>query len=188
MRIYFDLSDKEAAMVSRSLRQLVEDAAPNSDERAALEKMRAAVAEDIDAVERRLERYAGHIEWTLEDEAYEPHGRQFDIRVYYDWVDFDPGDQTTPPSGGHAEIAAIEVLRVSYFNARGEVIPAADHELEAAWDLLARYSGPIESACSDDGKSAGMEEVRGRSPRKSILRRAPSARERFRDSHRRASG
>src|SRR5687767_2311020 len=41
-------------------------------------------------------RHRGSIDYTLEDDACPPYGRQVQVRVYYDWDDYNPADEPFP--------------------------------------------------------------------------------------------
>ena len=56
-----------------------------------------------------------YVTWTIEDESYAPGGRELDLRLYYDWEDYSPGDHVTPHSGGYGSLEDIEVVAVRHF-------------------------------------------------------------------------
>lgn len=101
-------------------------------------------------------RYAGSVEHVFEDEDYAPHGRIFELRVYYDWTDYDPAD------GPHGEwgptIEAAEVIAVHYFDEAGNEVLASDHDDVDAWDLIEADYERVLDACREDGYRTGAGE------------------------------
>jgi hypothetical protein len=97
----------------------------------------------------------GYIERTLEDEAFEPNGREFDIRVHFDWIDYSPGDAVTPPSGGRAVIVDVEVVGVRYFDEHGNAISSAQYHDSAATALARAQWDQLEEACTEQGAKLG---------------------------------
>lgn len=97
----------------------------------------------------------GYIERTLEDESFAPHGREFDVRVHFDWIDYSPGDATTPAAGGQAVIVDVEVVAVRYFDEHGNAISAAQHHDDAATALARQQWDLLEEACTAQGARMG---------------------------------
>lgn len=187
MELYLDLSSHEASLAAKGMRQLIEKES-NPEIKSALNKVLAVVANAAGVSESRAEKHAGYIDWTLQDESFEPSGRDFEVRVFFDWVDRGIGDSVTPSFGGYAEIADIEIIGVRYYDAHENLISAAQHHVEAAWQLLANDSGRIEDACTQAGKSAGVDSLYQATSQTSIQRLAPSVRQRSAEDQRRAMG
>ncbi|MGE0756677.1 MAG: hypothetical protein AB7F89_18235 [Pirellulaceae bacterium] len=101
--------------------------------------------------------YAGSLDYTVDDENYPPHGRQWTIRVHYSWTDYDRADEPSPTWG--ATIEDIEVLEVRYYDAEGNEVPAARHQLEVVWELLKPQWERVTQACTEDGCRQGVGRV-----------------------------
>ncbi len=123
----------------------------------ALARCRAILTQVADEARvRRISRHDGAIEWTLEDESQLPQMRELDVRVYYNWIDYSPGDRVTPGFGGYAEICDLEVLAVRHLDDQGETIGALPHFTELAWQLLEERKGEVEEACTSAGHRGGV--------------------------------
>jgi hypothetical protein len=98
--------------------------------------------------------HAGSIDYTFDDEAYEPHGRQVEARVFYRWEDYNQEDQT--PATWGATIEGLQVLTVRYFDEDGEEVTPREHHQDLAWDLLEQHREQVTEACTDDGYRRGL--------------------------------
>lgn len=105
---------------------------------------------------QRSSKYAGSIDYTFEDERYEPFGREIDVRVYYCWYDYDPADEPSPVWG--ATIEDIEVLAVRNYDKDGNEVLSSEHQLDLAWLLLNRQYEEVMEACTEDGYHRGAGE------------------------------
>ena len=92
----------------------------------------------------------------LDDESYKPYGRQFDIRVFYDWVDYSPGDSTTPAYGGFAEVADVQLIAVRYFDKQGNYTEAGEYNDDEVWQLVEAQRAEIEDACTQAANREGV--------------------------------
>jgi hypothetical protein len=92
---------------------------------------------------------AGYIDCTLDDEACEPYGREVDVRIYYDWQDYDAADEPFPVWG--ADIAEVEVRAVRYFDRAGETQAIGRHHDDVAWELVEKDRESLIERCTDDG-------------------------------------
>lgn len=101
----------------------------------------------------RAFKYDGSIEYTFEDEEYEPFGRAIDVRIYYRWSNYNPADDPWPMWG--ATIEDWEVLAVRYFDNAGNEVPEADHFTDVAWHLLNKNYEQVTEACTEDGYRRG---------------------------------
>jgi hypothetical protein len=101
----------------------------------------------------RSSQHAGSIEYTFEDEGYEPYGRAVDVRVYYRWNDYNTADDPRPVWG--AVVEDLDVLAVRYFDESGNEIPAAEHASDLAWQLLDKSYQQVTEACTEDGYRRG---------------------------------
>jgi hypothetical protein len=106
---------------------------------------------------QRSSKYAGSIDYTFEDEQYEPFGREIDVRVYYCWYDYDSADEPSPVWG--ATIEDIEVLAVRNFDKDGNEVLSSEHHLDLAWLLLNRQYEEVTEACTEDGYHRGAGEA-----------------------------
>ena len=107
--------------------------------------------------------------YTFEDEYYEPHGRLIDIRIDYDWIDYDPADEPFVSWG--PTIADVNVLAVRYLDEDGNEVSAPAHYKELAWELLNKHHEQMLEACTEHGYQHGV----GRTPATYSRQRAPSA-------------
>jgi len=98
--------------------------------------------------------HAGSIDYTFDDEAYEPHGRQVEVRVFYRWEDYNQQDQT--PATWGAAIEGLEVLTVRYFDEDGEEVTPREHHQDLAWDMLEQHREQVSEACTEDGYRCGL--------------------------------
>jgi len=103
----------------------------------------------LGAVTNGSARYDGFIDHTFVDEAYEPHGREVDVRIFYDWQDYDADDEPSPVWG--ADIADIAVRQVRYLDQDGNVQEMGRHHEDVAWDLLEQQRDFLTELCTDDG-------------------------------------
>jgi hypothetical protein len=96
---------------------------------------------------------AGSITYVIDDEDYAPHGRSFDLRVHYSWLNYDPADE--PHAEWGPNIEAVEVVAVHYFDAEGNEIAGPSigtaEQTEIAWDLAQAESDRVLEACRVDG-------------------------------------
>jgi hypothetical protein len=78
-------------------------------------------------------KYHGSIEYTFEDEDYEPFGRAIDVRIYYRWRDYDSADD--PHTVWGASIEELEVLAIRYFDKFGNEVErrAPRTDIVAVW-------------------------------------------------------
>jgi hypothetical protein len=127
------------------------------------------------------EKYSGSILYTVDDENDSPHRQQFELRVFYHWIDYDPLDEPYPLWG--PTIETIDVVAVRQFDAEGNEISLGEHCLKVAWDLVqAEYERVVE-ACKRAGVVEGIGSApswynpsRGVAPQLSVVTRmAPSA-------------
>lgn len=102
----------------------------------------------------RSSKYAGSIDYTFEDEQFEPFGREVDVRVHYDWYDYDSADEPSPVWG--AAIADLEVRAVRHFDEDGNEVDADQHDLDVAWSLLNLQYEQVTDACTEDGYHRGV--------------------------------
>lgn len=152
----------------------------------ALEAARSCLAPTDAAGHLRARREGGLITRTFEDESFEPHGREFDVRVHYDWIDYSAGDAVTPAAGGHAVITDIEVIDVRYFDEHGRVIDVDQYHDDAATALAREQWEQLEEACTEQGARTGAGETSPlffgaplqTVPQAGPRRMAPSARQR----------
>jgi len=121
--------------------------------------------EVLDTLDHRFDtEHAGHrhdefLTWTIEDPACFPGGREIDVRLYYDWEDYCPGDRVTPGSGGFASLTNIEVVAVRYFDERGNVVSLGEYHHDVAWDLAERDRATLEDAVTAVGYTRGTGET-----------------------------
>lgn len=138
--------------------------------------------------------YSGFINQTFSDDS---GTLEIDVLVYYEWVDYSPGDRVTPGYGGFAEIADIKVVQVRYCNEQGDLIPLEQFHQDLVWQLADRQWSGLEEACTEAGNRAGA----GRShplhfsgssgipaQPSDEWRMAPSARDRAHESRKRKLG
>ena len=111
--------------------------------------------------------------------------REFDVRIYYGWTDYDPADEPSPIWGAHIE--DVEVVAVRYFDRDGEQVDWQTHAGVMAWDQLELEHHRVLSACTNDGALRGLgrvhplfvpEPARPALQADSSLRMAPSVRTR----------
>ena len=106
----------------------------------------------------RSSRHAGSMVWTFEDENYEPYGRQIDVRIDYDWDDYDAAD--APFVSWGPTIADVAVLAVRYLDEDGNDVSANVHYTELAWDLVNKHHEQMIDLCTEHGYQHGV----GKSP------------------------
>ncbi|MEQ8789697.1 MAG: hypothetical protein RIC55_25610 [Pirellulaceae bacterium] len=100
--------------------------------------------------------FSGSIDYTFDDEAYQPHGRQVEVRVFYRWEDYNRNDP--PLSAWGASIEQVEVLAVRYFDEDGHEVSPREHHDDLAWDLLEAQREQVTELCTEDGyhRSVGV--------------------------------
>jgi hypothetical protein len=98
-------------------------------------------------------KYDGSIEYTFEDESYEPFGRAVDVRIHYRWCNYNPADNPRPLWG--ATIEDLEVLAIRYFDNAGNEVHSTEHPLDVAWHLLHKCYQQVTEACTEDGYRRG---------------------------------
>jgi hypothetical protein len=96
----------------------------------------------------------GYLNYTLDDESYQPHGRQLDVRLGFNWNDYDPHDD--PGATWGAVIESVEVLAVRYFDYQGNVVNSHDHLQGVARQLWERNEDEIREACTQEGVRLGI--------------------------------
>ncbi|WP_254510973.1 hypothetical protein [Anatilimnocola floriformis] len=103
-------------------------------------------------------KFAGCLEYVLEDEDFAPHGRNLELRVHYSWNDYDPTDDPHAPWG--PTIEAVDIVAVNHFDAAGNEIPADGLEVskEMAWELVEADAERVLEACREDGYRTGAGE------------------------------
>jgi hypothetical protein len=154
-------SDEARRHIERALHAAQEggaDAAVVRELRAALSALSNPDAQPV-AGNLLAPRRVGYLDRTLEDEQFAPNGREFDVRVHYDWIDFSRGDATTPSGGGYAVIVDVEVLGVRYFDDHGHVIDTAQYHDDAATALARQQWDQLEEACTEQGARSGAGET-----------------------------
>jgi hypothetical protein len=103
-------------------------------------------------------KFAGCLDYVLEDEDFPPHGRSLELRVHYSWTDYNPADE--PHADWGPTIEAVEVVAVNHFDAAGNEVPAEAAEVsqEAAWELVEADAERVLEACREDGYRTGAGE------------------------------
>ena len=103
-------------------------------------------------------KFAGCLEYVLEDEDFAPYGRNLELRVHYSWNDFDPTDDPHAPWG--PTIEAVDVVAVNHFDADGNEVPANNSEVtnQTAWELVEADAERVLEACREDGYRTGAGE------------------------------
>jgi hypothetical protein len=99
-------------------------------------------------------KYDGSIQYTFEDENYEPFGRAVDVRIHYRWCNYDSADNPHPVWG--ATIEDLDVLAIRYFDNSGNEVHASEHPLDVAWHLLHKNYQQVAEACTEDGYRRGV--------------------------------
>ena len=128
-----------------------------------------------------------YLDYTFDDELFEPFGRQIDARVYYHWNDYNPGDDSDV--GWGAVIDDVEVLSVREFDREGNSIPVAIYPRDLGWGILQQQLDEVREACTQEGARLGLGRshplYRPRRPAPAVAnqhsiapRMAPSARDR----------
>jgi hypothetical protein len=119
----------------------------------------------LEAFDNRFDtEHAGHkhddfVTWTIEDHACFPGGREIDVRLYYDWENYCPGDHVTPDSGGFARLEDIEVVAVRYFDEQGNLASLGDHYHDVAWELAEKDRSVLDDAVTSVGYARGVGET-----------------------------
>ena len=128
-----------------------------SEIESAVEQVRSALGsttdEDARSAPQRTQ-YDGSIEYTFEDEDFEPFGRAIDVRIYYRWRDYDPADG--PHTVWGASIEELEVLAIRHFDKFGNEVAMSKHSTDAAWHLLEKTYEQVTEACTEDGYRRGV--------------------------------
>lgn len=96
---------------------------------------------------------APFINYTLEDSGPAAR-REFDLRISYDWTDYDPADEPSPLWGAHIE--DVQVTAVRYYDRDGNEIDWQTHAGLMAWDLLEQEHDRVLEACTNDGALRGL--------------------------------
>ena len=139
--------------------------------------------------------YDGCIDYTIDDEDFHTHFRQFDMRIYYSWDDYDRDDEPGVIWGANVE--RCEVLAVHYFDEAGNELSTSDYHLDEALKLVEERHQLVTEACTEDGYRNGVGECHPlySSPTSSTLpankvapRMAPSSRTRQTPQDRRNFG
>ncbi len=112
-----------------------------------LEKSQAAEQEPANV-------YDGFIDYTIDDEAFATHFRQFDLRIYYSWEDYDRDDESFATWGANVE--RCEVLAVRYFDKAGNELSTSDYHLDEALKLVEERHELVTEACTEDGYRNGV--------------------------------
>jgi hypothetical protein len=99
-------------------------------------------------------KYSGSILYTVDDDGDSPHRQQFELRVHYHWIDYDPLDEPYPLWG--PTIEAIDVVAVRQFDEEGNEIALGEHCRNVAWDLLQGEYERVVEACKRAGVVAGV--------------------------------
>jgi hypothetical protein len=99
-------------------------------------------------------RHAAYLDYTFDDEDCPPYGRQLEVRIHYDWSDYDRADE--PFSVWGAQVADVEVLAVRYFDQNGDAVEVDAHHADVAWLLLERNREQVTEACTADGCRRGV--------------------------------
>jgi hypothetical protein len=132
-------------------RQSGQDAATLDALASSLTRLRGLTAP---TAQRGKPRHQAYMDQTFDDEDCPPFGRQIDVRVYYEWHDYDRADEPSPIWG--AQIQDVEVLAVRYFDQNGDVIGVADHHADLAWMLVEKNHERVTEACTADGYRRGL--------------------------------
>ena len=96
---------------------------------------------------------SNNLVWDLDDER---NSCEFQVRIFYEFVDNDPGDSTTPAYGGDVILENVQVTRVKVLDGGGNVVAMKTGEAarkfdDRAWQLIdhnAMLRERIEEACS----------------------------------------
>jgi hypothetical protein len=140
-------------------------------------------------------RHDGFIPWTFEDESIDPFSREMDVRLYYDWQDYCPGDRITPAYGGFATLSNVEVVAVRYFDEHGREASLGRYHADVAWYLAEQERESLEDACTAAGGSRAVGKAHplfapttpvpaAEESEQPTRRMAPSARKRSSKGHR----
>ena len=117
-----------------------------------LQLLSLLVADACSPAETTPNQFSGYVEHTFEDEDYEPHGREIDVRIHYSWHDYDRADDR---SLWGATIEDVEVLAIRYFDDQGNVAGTAEHREDVAWNLVRRHEDLLTDRCTQDGIQRG---------------------------------
>jgi hypothetical protein len=104
-------------------------------------------------------KYAGSMDHTFTDEDYAPYGREIDVRIFYNWEDYNRADEPYPVWG--ATIEAMQVQEVRYFNDDGEVVSLDEHLSDVAGHLLSQHDESLSEGCTEDGFRKGIGKAPG---------------------------
>ncbi len=99
-------------------------------------------------------RHRAHLDYTFDDEDCQPYGRQVDVRIYYEWYDYDRADEPSAIWG--AQVEDVEVLAVRYFDQQGDVVGVEGHHSDVAWMLVEKDRQRVTEACTADGCRRGV--------------------------------
>jgi hypothetical protein len=122
-----------------------------------IEAIRAADAlcsELVNSASTPARRFQGHLDYTFDDESYQPNGRQVDVRVYFNWNDYDPADGPVAEWG--AVIESVEVLAVRNFDHLGNAVDSHSHLQDVARELLEQNEEVVREACTQEGVRLGI--------------------------------
>jgi hypothetical protein len=96
------------------------------------------------------------IEYTLEDDDAAGR-REFDVRVFYGWTDYDPVDEPNPIWGAHVE--DVQLVAVRHYDREGNLVDWQTHAGITAWDRLEQEHDRVLEACTNDGALRGLGRV-----------------------------
>lgn len=117
--------------------------------RKGLEVLETLAAERADPASR----YDGYIETTIEDDV----GRSIDVRVFYDWSDYDPRDE--PHAEWGAVVGEIQILGLSHVDCSGNEVTLSEHALEVVYRRMQEEHGIFYDRCTEDGYRRGLGEA-----------------------------
>jgi hypothetical protein len=100
--------------------------------------------------------YSGFIDYTIDDEEFGTHFRQFDMRIYYSWEDYDRDDEPGVIWGANVE--RCEVRAVHYFDEAGNELSTSEYHLDEALKLMEERHQLVTDACTEDGYRNGAGE------------------------------
>ena len=100
--------------------------------------------------------FAGSLDYTLDEEA---HGREIDIRLYYNWEDYNRADEPFPVWG--ATIEEFEILGARRIDESDtEALECVEDDVsKVAQELVNDLELTLIEACTEDGYHKGVGEA-----------------------------